>query len=215
LYVLSSVIPDKEEIMHTKTHARLSTFKRLAAVILGSSALFTALPANTYGDPPPWAPAHGWRKKNDPYYVGYTGRKWDRDYGIVSGRCNREAVGAVLGGVTGGAIGSQVGKGSGRDIAILVGTVAGAIIGAQIGRDMDQTDRACMGHALELAAANKRVSWTGADRNTTYLLTPHDGFRQNGRQCREFTLTTTSGGRQHDGRGKACQTADGTWQVVG
>ena len=30
--------------------------------------------------PPPHAPAHGWRKKNDPYYVGYTGRQWERDF---------------------------------------------------------------------------------------------------------------------------------------
>ena len=24
--------------------------------------------------PPDWAPAHGWRKKNDPAYAGYSGR---------------------------------------------------------------------------------------------------------------------------------------------
>ena len=47
-----------------------------------------------------------------------------KDYGVVEGRCNREAVGAVLGGVAGGAVGSQVGRGSGRDIAILAGTAA-------------------------------------------------------------------------------------------
>ena len=58
-------------------------------------------------DPPPHAPAHGWRKKNDPYYVGYTGRQWTDDYGIRSGRCDRDrshmatAVGAVAGGVIG------------------------------------------------------------------------------------------------------------------
>ena len=39
-------------------------------------------------DPPSHAPAHGWRKKHDPYYEGYTGRKWADDYGVKSGRCD-------------------------------------------------------------------------------------------------------------------------------
>ncbi|TCJ18142.1 hypothetical protein EZJ19_02570, partial [Parasulfuritortus cantonensis] len=76
----------------------------LAAVIFLSLTL-----EPVWADPPGQAPAHGWRKKHDPYYMGYTGRKWDDDYGITLGRCNRDAVGAVLGGVVGGAIGSRVG----------------------------------------------------------------------------------------------------------
>lgn len=189
--------------------------RSLSAAALLSGALLTAIPFNIYGDPPPWAPAHGWRKKNDPYYTGYTGKKWDNDYDIISGRCNRQAVGAVLGGVVGGAVGSQVGKGSGREIAILVGTIAGAVIGAQIGRDMDRTDYGCIGHALELAGNNKRVTWPSADNRTTYLLTPLGGVKRNGQTCRDFDLQTTRGGRSQTGRGTACRTGDGTWQVVG
>ena len=67
---------------------------RLAFVALLSLGL---LPVPSPADPPPWAPAHGWRKKNDPNYVGYTGKKWDKDFGIIEGRCNIAAVGAVLG----------------------------------------------------------------------------------------------------------------------
>ncbi len=189
---------------------------RFAAAAALAAGLAAAVPLNsTYGEPPPWAPAYGWRKKNDPYYVGYTGKKWDRDYGVVQGRCNREAVGAVIGAVAGGAVGSQVGKGSGRQVAILVGTIAGAVIGAQVGRDMDQTDRACVAHALELAGDNKRVSWPSADKRATYLLTPLKGFSRDGRPCREFTLTATSSGQRETSKGRACQTAEGTWQIVG
>ena len=182
-----------------------------------TAALVAALvlPVNVYGDPPPWAPAHGWRKKNDPYYTGYSGKRWDRDYGIIEGRCNREAVGAVLGGIVGGAVGSQVGKGSGREVAIVVGTVAGAVIGAQIGRDIDNADRACMGHALELAGDNRRVRWSNPETGTTYLITPVKGYARNGYTCREFDLQTTRGGRSETGKGRACQTGDGTWQIVG
>ncbi len=189
--------------------------RKLSAAAVFSGALLAAVPFNLYGDPPPWAPAHGWRKKHDPYYVGYTGKKWDNDYDIITGRCNRQAVGAVLGGVVGGAVGSQVGKGSGRQIAILVGTIAGAVIGAQIGRQMDQTDYACVAHALELAGDNKRVTWPSADNRTTYRLIPGKGFQHNGETCREFDLQATAGGRSESGRGKACQTAEGTWRIIG
>ena len=89
------------------------------------TALVTALllaGAAAIADPPDHAKAHGWRKKNDPRYVGYTGREWERDYGVLEGTCNRKEIGTVLGAVVGGAIGSQVGDGSGRTVAIIVGS---------------------------------------------------------------------------------------------
>lgn len=195
--------------------APISMKALLAGATFAAAAFAVVLPANVYGDPPPWAPAHGWRKKNDPYYTGYSGRRWDRDYGVVEGSCNREAVGAVVGGVVGGAVGSQIGEGSGRQVAIVVGTIAGAVIGAQIGRDLDNADRACMGHALELAGDNRRVRWSNPDTGTIYLLTPVRGFAHNGHSCRKFSLQTTRGGRVETGEGQACQTGDGTWQIVG
>jgi surface antigen len=183
--------------------------------LLAACALAVAVPVNVYAQPPSHAPAHGWRKKHDPYYVGYTGKRWERDYGIVTGRCNREAIGAVLGGVVGGAVGAQVGQGDTRPVAIVIGTIAGAVIGASIGRNMDEADRACIGHALELAGNNTRVSWRSGDGATTYELTPTRGYTRGGRQCREFDLRATSGGQRHDGKGQACQTAEGTWQISG
>ena len=78
----------------------------LAIVALVSLAL---LPIPSPAEPPPHAKAHGWRKKNDPNYVGYTGKKWTKDYGIVEGHCNTDQIGAVLGAVVGGAVGSRVG----------------------------------------------------------------------------------------------------------
>ena len=135
-------------------HTRPGHFRTLTLLALVGGALAAAVPLNSYGDPPPWAPAHGKRKQGDPY-TGYTGKKWDKHYGVINGRCNREAVGAVIGAAAGGAVGSQIGKGENRQIAILVGTVAGAAIGAKVGRGLDQTDRACIGHALELVGDKK------------------------------------------------------------
>src|SRR5689334_15564252 len=107
------------------------------ALALALAATFALPAAPALADPPPWAPAHGWRKKNDPNYVGYTGHKWDNDYGIVEGHCDWQAVGAVVGGVIGAAAGSQVGKGSGKTVATIVGAVLGSAIGAKIGANVD------------------------------------------------------------------------------
>jgi surface antigen len=200
---------------------------RFAILALLALAL---LPFPAPADPPPWAPAHGWRKKNDPNYVGYTGKKWDQDYGILDGRCNTAAVGAVLGGAVGGVIGSQATKGQNRPVAIVVGTVLGAVIGSKIGADIDNSDRGCMGHALELTAEHKTVSWTNATTGVSYRLTPTRNFGDQRNPCREFTTMVASGGKgKPEGKGKgrskgasggetaikgvACRKGNGEWDV--
>src|SRR6266513_551023 len=160
---------------------------RLAFVVLLSLGL---LPVPSPADPPPWAPAHGWRKKNDPNYVGYTGKKWDNDYGVIEGKCNTAAVGAVLGGVVGGAVGSRASDKE-RPVAIVVGTIAGAVIGAKIGQTIDNNDRGCMGHALELASEKKTVVWTTEQTGITYRLTPTRNFGDKSQPCREFSTVVS------------------------
>ena len=103
-------------------HARPGLVRTLALLALVAGGLATAVPLNTYGDPPPWAPAHGKRKKGDPY-TGYSGKKWDKHYGVIAGRCNREVIGEIVGAAAGGAIGARVGNGENREIAIVVGSV--------------------------------------------------------------------------------------------
>ena len=177
-------------------------------------ALTVPVPVS-FGDPPPWAPAHGWRAKHDPLYLGYTGKKWNRDYGVIDGRCNRQAVGAVLGGAAGGVIGSQVGRGDGRQVATVVGAVLGAMIGAGIGREMDEKDRACVGHTLELAGVERVVAWTNADNGVAYRVIPLGGFTHQGRSCREFVTRVSAGSRNETVRHKACSTGDGVWEIIG
>lgn len=187
--------------------------RRYSAIPVLAIAVSIAIPQFAFADPPPWAPAHGWRKKNDPNYQGYTGKKWDQDYGVVEGRCNREAAGAAVGGVVGGAVGSQIGGGNGRTIAIVLGSVLGAMVGAKIGRDMDNADRACIGHALELAGDGRSVAWTSGE--LAYVLTPVNGFARNGQQCRNYKLELTSrGGKKDKINGAACHAGADTWQVI-
>ncbi len=183
--------------------------KKIYAAPLALMAL-TLLPIPAPADPPSWAPAHGWRKKNDPNYVGYTGKKWDKDYGVIEGHCNTEEIGAVVGGAVGGAIGSKHGNDSNRPVAILVGTVIGAVVGAKIGRSIEDADRACMGHALELAGENQTVVWKNS-AGVAYELTPTHNLGDKANPCREF-VTKVSSGRNADAvKGVACRQKNGDW----
>jgi len=161
--------------------------------------------------PPDHAKAHGWRKKNDPNYVGYTGKKWEKDYGVAAGRCNSAQVGAVLGGVTGAVIGSRVSDRQDRPVAIILGTTIGAVIGAKIGQTIDESDRGCMGHALELAGEKKTVVWTNKTTGVTYRLTPTRNFKQGKEACREFTTAVSSGKKKDSVKGVACRGGGGEW----
>ena len=185
-----------------------------------------------FADPPEWAPAHGWRKKHEREHdderherkhkrkrereerrVGYEGKRWPSDYGILRSQCDRETVGAVLGGVIGGVVGSRVGREEERAIATVIGAVVGAVIGAQVGRSMDERDRACVGHALELADSGRAVHWVNEETGVAYLLSPIDDYEQGGRTCREFTLEVTAGNKRDMSRQKACRGGDGVWAM--
>ena len=176
--------------------------------------LSVLLVAPAFADPPDHAKAHGWRKKNDPYYVGYTGREWPKDYGIVTGHCNRDEIGTVVGAVVGGAIGSQVGEGSKRNVAIVVGAVLGAVIGREIGKDLDDGDRACVGHSLELVKDGQSVRWVNERTHVSYLLTPRAPAKGEPSTCRKYDLKATLDGKSRTSSGKACRSGEGTWSIV-
>jgi surface antigen len=180
------------------------------ALIAFVSLALAPLPAPA--EPPPHAKAHGWRKKNDPNYVGYTGKKWEKDYGITEGKCNTAAVGAVLGGTVGGVIGSRAEK-QDRPVAIILGTAIGAVIGAKIGESIDQSDRACMGHSLELARVKNTVVWTNSTSGVTYRLTPTRNFKQADQACREFVteLNSAKGKKKDSLAAVACRRGNGEW----
>jgi surface antigen len=180
-----------------------------AALIALISAVLAPVPSPA--QPPDHAKAHGWRKKNDPNYVGYTGKRWEKDYGVVEGRCNTAAVGAVLGGAVGAAVGSRADK-EDRPIAIIVGTAIGAVIGSKIGQSVDEHDRACMGHSLELAGRKQTVVWTNSKTGVTYQVTPTRNFQDGKEHCREFTTELSGKGKKKEQvTGVACRARNGEW----
>ena len=178
-----------------------------AALALMISFAFAAPAA--LADPPSHAPAHGWRKKHDPYYVGYTGHRWNDDYGIRDGRCDRDRVRHRLGGAA-----ADGRDGDDRLIAILASTTIGAVIGREIGRDMDDNDRACFGHSLELLEDGRRVDWDGTRAGMRYTLTPDRRFERDGRVCRRFALVRKVDGADVTKQGSACRYGDGDWRMI-
>ena len=167
------------------------------------ASAFAAWAAPALAQPPSHAPAHGWRKKNDPHYVGYTGKQWERDFDISSGSCNRQEIATVIGAIAGGAIANRVAD-EHRTVATIVGVIAGAVIGNRIGRELDEADRGCFGHALEIAQPGQRITWTNESAGLRYEMSPGAATARAARAaCREYTLVTVQAPRAlvADGRG--------------
>lgn len=194
----------------------------LKSVIVGAAFLLAAPPV-IWADPPPWAPAHGYRAKqknkhkfkaryhqyDETAYVQKT-----REYGIAHSTCNREAVGALIGGAVGGLAGSQVGKGDGQIAAAVAGTIVGVLVGKSIGAHMDQIDQACTGQALERAEDYQAVSWTNPDTGARYNVAPTGIYEMDGQYCRGYVTRVIIGNEIETLQGQACRQPDGTWRKV-
>jgi surface antigen len=176
-------------------------------------SLLIAWLAPLFADPPPHAPAHGWRRKNDPKYLGYTGKQWQEDFDISTGKCNRQEIATVIGAIAGGAIAHRVAD-EHKAVATVVGVIAGAVIGNRIGRELDEADRGCFGHALEIGKAGQRVTWTNEATGLRYEMSPGADQPRNGAACRQYTLVTIAGRDRASQTGVACQTHPGVWEIA-
>ncbi len=199
--------------------------RTLVAVALGAAVSLASDYPPAAADPPPWAPAHGYRsqhggkaKGKDKHTYRHEGaaryESTGRALGIPEGTCHRELLGGLLGGAVGGVLGSRVGKGDGQLAATAAGAVAGYIIGAAIGRSMDQVDEACVGQALERAQDRRTVAWVDPDRGARYELTPTRTFQRRGRYCRDFVMDALVDGARREVTGTACRNDDGSWTRV-
>jgi surface antigen len=196
----------------------------IVAAIAAGFLLSAALSSVALADPPPWAPAHGWRKKHQqydapapvyvvqpyPYYV--KPQPYPVPYGIDLGRCNRDAVGAAIGGVAGGAIGAGVTDKDDRVVGIIAGTVIGAVVGGLIGESMDRADYTCMGQAFEYAGQGQPVTWTDPNGGR-YRVMPGESYQNGSHYCREYTTTAAIAGRTETAKGTACRRPDGSWDL--
>ncbi len=189
------------------------------SVGLPATFLDMAFIGTAQADPPPWAPAHGYRAKGKYKKKGKHRRAYQQAYrapdaGISSGICNREVIGAILGAAAGGYAGSRIGSGKGNIAATAAGALLGLLVGGGIGRSMDQVDQNCIGQTLEQAEDRRTVQWRNPDSGTNYRITPTKTYSvSDGRYCREYTTEATVGGKTQRTYGTACRQPDGSWKL--
>jgi len=167
-------------------------------------------------DPPPWAPAHGYRNKHKNKNKGKnkTCVVAPVPFGIDTGKCNRELLGSVLGAAAGGAAGSQIGKGDGKLVAIAGGTIIGYLLGGAIGRSMDEVDQNCIGQIMEHAEDGQDIIWNNPQNGAVYEVSPERTYQQNnGEYCREYIAESDIGGKKQTTYGTACRQVDGSWKI--
>lgn len=204
-----------------------ASLKKCILLMLTASLVFPVFESgNAFADPPPWAPAHGYRNKHhhddedDEDYeraprVARVQPVYASPYGIERGTCNRATLSQVLGGATGAALGSTIGKGNGRTAAIVGGVIIGTIVGGNIGQSMDAVDQGCVGQALEYAPDNRRVSWVDPVAGTRYQVTPNRPYQnQQGQYCRQYSTNAVIGGRNQRVLSTACRQPNGVWQMI-
>ena len=156
----------------------------------------------SYGDDRPYEGRHG--------YHGYDGDDWDSDYGVVSsGRCDAGAGLGVAGAVTGAIIGNNTARPENRGIATVIGAIAGGIIGSAVGDSIDDGDRACIGHSLELGRIGRPVVWINPHSRVAWRVVP---LRDVSRDCREFEVRRNYRGRLNDRTVVACRRNRGNWE---
>jgi len=197
----------------TRCSSRFAALPLVALMVFGFAS-------GTAADPPPWAPAHGYRAKSRPAPVEPRYTMYQIPYGIDRGLCDRglvssELLGGVLGGTLGGLGGSQIGKGSGRMAATIGGTIIGVMVGSAVGRSMDSVDQNCVGRILEHAPDRQQIGWTNADTGYDYAVVPMRTFQSHdGQYCREYQTTARVGGRPQQVYGTACRQPDGAWKII-
>ena len=188
------------------------------ALVLGLlTALLAVWTVPVAAEPPPWAPAYGWRAKQkhkqkhkQKRYANYVA-----PYGLDLGRCNRVVLGGVLGGATGAVLGSTVDRDDGRSAAIVGGTIIGVLAGGAIGQYMDSVDQNCIGQTLEHSPDGRSIAWRNPDNGGAYQVTPKATFQTGeGRTCRDYVTEVWIDDQQQQAHGTACRQPDGSWKVT-
>jgi surface antigen len=169
------------------------------------------------GEPPAHAPAHGYRNQDKQdrkeakaarKYRGYTGVEWQEDHGIQGGRCNTDTILTVVGAAGGAIIGNRAASAENRTVATIVGAIAGGLIGNKIGESIDDRDRACMGHGLEVGAIGKTITWTNPKTRAVHTLRPVKDLPDG---CRSFEFVAAAGAKPANMT--ACRTREATWVI--
>jgi surface antigen len=195
-------------------------------LILWLPLLWSVAAPLAIADPPDHAPAYGQRHRHERHherdhddragervrYRGYTGVEYAHDHGVLAGRCNTDVVLAAVGAAGGAYVGNRMGTPENRVLTTVVGAVVGGVLGRAVGDALDDRDRACMGHALEMAPVGRPVRWQNPRSRVVYVMTPVRDLRAG---CREFELAAEGRAARRGDRVMACRDRRGAWVIQG
>ena len=209
--------------MRQGPHRTIASSCKIASLGIALTLSFIVPPA--VADPPPWAPAHGYRdKKGKGKYKKkkrtYVQEAYRLPPGLRNGWCQPDlfdprVVGALIGAAGGGYVGSTVGKGRGKLAATAIGTLVGAVIGHSVGDSLAQAEAVCFSQTFEHAPDRETIAWRGSQNGSQYQVTPQKTVKTaSGEYCREYTAKATVGGKQVDTYGTACRQPDGSWKLI-
>jgi hypothetical protein len=207
-----------------RRHARRDSQRRPGrpgwVVLIGAAALLAA------GRPSP-ASAQSASAARNAGYVGHGGTRWSTDYGI--------AVDATPGGQT--LVQRHEENLKIRSVGIIGATPGtGLLLSTRLGGRLDERDRRCLGHVLELGVPGRQVGWTNGTTRQAYAVavseyTPSSSLPSGTRpgpteRCRVLLLTSTGVGvgvgarvgAGTAGRGNtetlvACEANPGVWSI--
>jgi surface antigen len=132
--------------------------------------------------------------------------------GSMAGCADKAQTGAGVGTLAGATIGALTTKNKG--LGAVIGAGIGGLIGYAIGNEMDKTDRAQIGKALEEHPSGKPLAWKNPDTGSQYEATPGTPYMQQDKVYRDIYIKSTVDGQEKDVKAKAYRSPDGTWTLV-
>lgn len=105
--------------------------------IAGLIAAATVTATPVLADPPPWAPAHGYRAKNGDVAYRYTDngvRYWRGEDGRYYCKRSNGTTGLLVGAALGALLGRAVDTDGDRAVGTIIGAAGGALLGREIER---------------------------------------------------------------------------------
>lgn len=165
-------------------------------------------------------------------YAGYGGTRWSTDYGIGAGRCDRDAIALSSGANAGEAPKTLVQRHEenlkNRTVGIIGATQgSGLLLSTRtLGGRLDDRDRHCLGHVLELGTVGREVTWINPGTRQAHVAVVNEytptaripsGTRPGANErCRVLIVTSTAVGVAARGPSQtllACQANPGVWSI--
>lgn len=132
-------------------------------------------------------------------FIGYTGKGWASDFGVLKGQCDAKLVQAeALKGQITGQMAHVEGQDSFRKLF-----PANQMV------DAYAVDSHCFGHTMELVPSGQAVRWLNPVTGVGVYLSP--GARSD--SCRSFLGMTIVNGEKKKFRGDVCSPSKGVWQL--